>query len=57
MMIQTVFGNRVKELRNGLLVPQVELSEKSGIERTQICKIEKEKEYYILSKNRISNTC
>lgn len=43
MMIQTVFGNRVKELRNGLLVSQVELSEKSGIERTQISKIEKEK--------------
>lgn len=43
MMIQTVFGNRVKELRNGLLVSQVELSEKSGIERAQISKIEKGK--------------
>lgn len=43
MMIQTVFGNRVKELRNSLLVSQVELSEKSGIERAQISKIEKGK--------------
>lgn len=42
-MIQEAFGTRVKEIRNNLLISQIELSEKSGIERAQISKIEQGK--------------
>ena len=42
-MIQEVFGNRVKEVRNGLFISQLELSQRSGIERAQISKIEQGK--------------
>ena len=42
-MILEIFGNRVKEVRNELLISQLELSERSGIERAQISKIEKGK--------------
>lgn len=42
-MIQVVFGNRIKELRNELLISQIELSNRSGIERAQISKIEQGK--------------
>ena len=42
-MIQEAFGNRVKELRSDLLITQEELSDKTGIERAQISKIEQGK--------------
>ena len=41
MQIQEAFGNKVKELRNGAMLSQVELAKRSGIERAQISKIEK----------------
>jgi len=39
-MIQVTFGNRVKSLRNYRMISQLELSILSGIDRTQISKIE-----------------
>lgn len=42
-MIQEAFGLRIKELRNTLMISQIELSIKSGIERAQISKIEQGK--------------
>lgn len=40
MEIQEAFGIRLKELRTNAMLSQVELAERSGIERTQISKIE-----------------
>ena len=42
-MLQMIFGNRIKELRLAKLMSQDDLAEKSGIDRTQISKIEKGK--------------
>lgn len=42
-MIQEIFGNRVKEIRNELFISQEKLSQISGIERAQISKIEQGK--------------
>lgn len=42
-MIQEEFGLRIKTLRSELLISQIELSKKSGIERAQISKIEQGK--------------
>ena len=42
-MIQEIFGNRIKEIRKLKMISQMELSKLSGIERTQISKIEKGK--------------
>lgn len=43
VMLQIIFGNRIKELRLAKLMSQDDLAEKSGIDRTQISKIEKGK--------------
>ena len=40
MELQQAFGNRVKELRTNAMLSQVELAKRSGIERSQISKIE-----------------
>ncbi|MCQ2087087.1 MAG: Dam family site-specific DNA-(adenine-N6)-methyltransferase [Bacilli bacterium] len=42
-MLQLTFGTRIKELRQAKLMSQDELAERSGIDRTQISKIEKGK--------------
>lgn len=42
-MMQELFGNKVKEIRVGLQMSQMELSSLSSIERTQISKIEQGK--------------
>jgi len=42
-MIQEIFGNRVRDLRNSKMYSQIEFSQLSGIDRTQISKIEKGK--------------
>lgn len=42
-MIRKAFGLRIKQLRSELLISQVELSKKTGIERAQISKIEQGK--------------
>lgn len=42
-MLQISFGNRLKEVRNGKAISQGELANLSGIERTQICRIEQGK--------------
>ncbi|MGI6710227.1 MAG: Dam family site-specific DNA-(adenine-N6)-methyltransferase [Bacilli bacterium] len=42
-MILDIFGNRVRDLRNSKMLSQVEFSHLSGIDRTQISKIEQGK--------------
>jgi DNA adenine methylase len=42
-MICTIFGNRIKELRKEMFLSQLELAQRSGIDRSQICKIEQGK--------------
>ena len=41
MMIQEAFGSKIKELRTNAMISQVELANRSGIDRAQISKIEK----------------
>jgi len=56
MMIQTAFGNKVKEIRTNMLISQMELSEKTGIDRAQLSKIEQGKVNVTLDTiDRISN--